>query len=203
MNPVCASVLSACSTTSRTEPTSAATSSWIYSGTRAGRLLDERLCTTCAVHEQSGDASDDRVQRQIVHHLLVCARARRKNDPRWLLDQRIRRAEHSSRTVLPDPRMDHPTRLARELAALGTALCLCHVGSRTVVGQHAHIVMFVPAGERPREQRFDGCPSAPAGATSKYLTPTSRIPFGAVASRSYRRIGGSVTEKVVLSAWRT
>jgi len=135
--------------------------------------------------------------------LLVCARARRKNDPRWLLDQRIRRAEHSSRTVLPDPRMDHPTRLARELAALGTALCLCHVGSRTVVGQHAHIVMFVPAGERPREQRFDGCPSAPAGATSKYLTPTSRIPFGAVASRSYRRIGGSVTEKVVLSAWRT
>src|SRR5262245_54793043 len=63
-----------------------------------------------------------------------------------LLDQGIRGTEHSSWTVLPDPRMEHPARLVRELAAPGATLCLCQVDSRGVVGQYAHVVMFVPGG---------------------------------------------------------
>src|SRR5262249_6356488 len=47
-------------------------------GTRVSQLLDQPLCTMRAVDEQSGDASDDRAQRQIFDHLLVSAKARRK-----------------------------------------------------------------------------------------------------------------------------
>jgi hypothetical protein len=42
---------------------------------RAGRLLDKRLRATRAVDEQSGDTSDNRAERQILDHLLVCSKA--------------------------------------------------------------------------------------------------------------------------------
>jgi len=74
--------------------------------------------------------------------------------PRSLFDQRIRRTEHASRAVLPDPGVDHPACLGRESTAALLALRRAQVNRRVVVGQHAHVVVLVPACQCLRERRI-------------------------------------------------
>src|SRR5262249_37628055 len=70
------------------------------------------------------------------------------------LDERIGRAEHTGRTVFPDPRVQHPARLRGESTASRCALRLAELDRRAVIGQDAHVVVFVPARQRFREGRI-------------------------------------------------
>src|SRR5262249_60358906 len=113
-------------------------------GSGRSRAVCRTARQTFAVHEHSAEPR------------FILSAVDRSTVERGLLDKRIRGTEYSCRAVLPDPGMEHPARLVRELAPFRLALRLRQVDRRAGVRQHAHVVVLVPTGQRPREWRRCG-----------------------------------------------